>query len=68
MTPWEREVLEDFERALKPVLERSELSHPETEEGLRMWEELPPDQRERFADWTPRQLYAMKLLIDDAER
>jgi hypothetical protein len=34
---------------------------------MRMWEALSEEGRERYGDWTPRQFYAMKLLIDEVE-
>jgi hypothetical protein len=65
LEPWERETLESFEKAVAPAVR--ELNHPETQEGYRIWESFPPERREQYADWTPRQLYAFKLLIDDLD-
>jgi hypothetical protein len=42
-----------------------EAGHPKSQRAMRCGKRSPPDQRERYADWTPRQLYAFKLLIDD---
>jgi hypothetical protein len=36
-------------------------------QATRCGETLPPEKRAQFADWTPREFYAMKLLIDELE-
>ena len=45
----------------------TEVGHPESREGLRMFKALTPEEQKRYGDWTLRQLYAMKLLIDDLD-
>jgi hypothetical protein len=70
LEPEERKALEDFRKTFAPFLESpamKELSHPETTEGMRMWEALPEEDREPYSEWSPRQFYAMKLLIDEVE-
>lgn len=71
---WERDALWEFRKAMAPFFEAlrsspawKELTLPESTEGLKQWEALPAEQREKYGDWTPRQFYAMKLLIDDLE-
>jgi hypothetical protein len=74
LEPEERKALEDFRKASAPFFKAlasspamKELGHPETIEGMRMWEGLSEEKRAPYANWTPRQFYAMKLLIDEVE-
>jgi hypothetical protein len=53
---WELMALTRFEERLSGL--KLELSSPEAQEGFEMWEALSPEDQERYADWTPRQLYA----------
>jgi hypothetical protein len=67
LEPWERDILDEFQELmerLRPQLEEG-LLHPDSIEGHRLWEALPPRQREQYADWTPRQLLAFMPLLDD---
>jgi hypothetical protein len=74
LEPEERKALEDFRKASAPLLKAlasspaiHEAAHPESIEGMRMWKALSEEGRERYGGWTPRQFYAMKLLIDEVE-
>jgi hypothetical protein len=67
LEPWERDLLDEFEVKIEPLKAqlREGLLHPDSIEGRRLWEALPPGQREQYADWTPRQLLAFMPLLDD---
>jgi hypothetical protein len=55
--------LEDFQRAFEPITRQ--LENLEFVEGMKMFRAVPPEEQVKYEDWTPRQFYAMKLLIDE---
>jgi hypothetical protein len=61
----ERVCLEEFYTNVEPLIQHHEISHPEFVEGSQMWKAMPPEEREKYLEWKPPEIYAWKLLIDD---
>jgi hypothetical protein len=61
----ERVCLEEFYANVAPLIQHHEISHPEFIEGYQMWKAMPPEEREKYLEWKPREIYAWKLLIDE---
>jgi hypothetical protein len=58
--------LEEFRKRTEKLRKAFE-PHPESVEGMAMWKDLPPEEREKYSNWTARQFYALKLLIDELD-
>ena len=39
--------------------------YPDLVEGFQMWKDMPPEEREKFREWTPTEVYTWKQLIDE---
>jgi hypothetical protein len=63
LDPEERSYLAVWQKAAEPLFRG--LRDPDFQEGNQIWKDLPPEEREKYQDWTPKQFYAMKLLIDE---
>ena len=67
LTEDERAFHDQCMTALRPVFEKlsDTLKDPRWQEGYAAWEQMTPEEQEKYEDWTPVQLQAFLPLIED---